>query len=128
MTNENNFKKMTYVQRIRKRTGAIFSNKENTLRFLSMEYMGSAEFEFGAVGKSLHFLRSDVSTSFHTYDYKDRRFYVICNQKGFERFLKTIEGLIQYKYYTKEWTNIEKVLAGNSIETEAWLDVRLCTL
>lgn len=60
-----------YIQRISKRHKENFERDYGSSAFFSLDYMGSAEYEFGAVADTFKFLREHVGEyEFKTCDFK----------------------------------------------------------
>ena len=80
---------------------------------VTLNYMGSAEFEFGAIPKAFrrlmyHFLDYDVfHTSFFTPDGEE--LLVFCNKKKSEDIIKAIKYFIENPYHLKEFSQLERV-------------------
>lgn len=98
----------------------------------SMDYMGAAEFEFGALPKSLRRITSVVDkfevTKVEKVAAKDgRRLYLLCHRHATAELLKvSVPLLLSGKARLKEATNLEESL--NSPERtyhccDAWWDI-----
>lgn len=84
---------------------------------LSFDYMGSAEFEFGALPKSLKQMTSVVDDIevFGMKQYKafdGKMICLICTKEQFEIYKEFIPGLIDDKYRLKEWTKLRDRIQG----------------
>lgn len=120
---------MTYIQRITTRNKI---NKEFTgfSRFLAFDYMGSAEFEFGALGNSLWVLMENKDNIKYevvpvTYENKTIDFHVISTESGIVRFKEKITDVINSKTRTKEYTELPEVFSDEAfgITADSWLDI-----
>lgn len=129
--------KMFYIQNYDYKESKDKERVNFTNRFLSGQYMGSAEFEFGSVQKAWKWMREHYCSLYsHSVRSKGGKeslvtFYVITNQTGFERFKTDIECHMDGNVYgsiTKERTNLwEKFNCDNPIgkQPDAWLDVSM---
>mgnify|MGYP000870485401 CR=1 FL=1 len=128
-----------YIHRISKKYKEDFERDYGLSLFLSLDYMGSAEYEFGAVGDSIKFLRENVND----YVLKVGKFKL--NISGKEEVTKLFmfvpkgtddeyipnlfKNIYDYKHRTKEGTYIQDVgdldnKAGWPV-TCAWLNLRV---
>ena len=87
-------------------------------RLLSFDYMGSAEFEFGALNKSLLSIRDNIAA----YDYfpltiGNKQFTVFCKTEDKDEIAEVIKGLWEKKFRLKEWCDLEDV------RTDHWWDI-----
>lgn len=120
---------MTYLQRITTRN-KIMKGYTGFSRFLSFDYMGSAEFEFGALGTSLRVLLDNKNIIKYevvpvTYKNKTVDFHVISTDSGISRFKEKIMDVIARKSFTKEYTEIPDIFTESThgINSDSWLDV-----
>lgn len=128
-----------YIQRISKKYKENFERDYGLSLFLSLDYMGSAEYEFGAVGDSIKFLRENVND----YVLKVGKFKL--NISGKEEVTKLFmfvpkgtddeyipnlfKNIYDYKHRTKEGTYIQSILESNGYwywySICAWLNLRV---
>lgn len=120
---------MTYIQRITTRN-KIVNDYTGFSRFLSFDYMGSSEFEFGSLGSSIRellknkdILKYEVIPVSHKNKVID--FHVISTDSGLERFKDKINGVVTRSNYTKEYTEIPDMFEEKTygMNTDSWLDV-----
>nr|DAV76060.1 MAG TPA: hypothetical protein [Caudoviricetes sp.] len=128
-----------YIHRISKKYKEDFERDYGLSLFLSLDYMGSAEYEFGAVGDSIKFLRENVND----YVLKVGKFKL--NISGKEEVTKLFmfvpkgtddeyipnlfKNIYDYKHRTKEGTYIQDIgdldnKAGWPV-TCAWFNLRV---
>lgn len=90
------------------------------------EYMGSAEFEFGAIPKAYRRIMGQYEKyKLHKTDLVTVRgvpFYLFCDESKYETILDEIKRYINERYHLKEWTNIEAHFEENpaSIQHHKW--------
>ena len=106
-------------------------------KLYSMDYMGSAEFEFGALPKSLkQFTKNHKLLRFHSCDlknFKGNHLVLIGLIGDIEEYEQYIPGLIDRSIRLKEWTNLDNAVSGKihghkqydpKIHPSAWWDIR----
>lgn len=109
---------------------------------VSHDYMGSAEFEWGAVPKAWKALRAAVSSGmFFQFEHPDlimrgvdsqpKSVHVIMSQVGMgsevSQVARDLEDLAAMKIHTKEWTDFEPIAEqsrNRTVRADAWL--KLC--
>ena len=97
-----------YIQRVEKHIPEFKENKYSIDYFVSFDYMGSAEYEFGAVSRTWKFMKEN----FHEYKMETipmelggktyNVFCVIPHGTDKEYMIDLFKGLYDYKYRTKE--------------------------
>ena len=126
-----------YIQRISKRYKENFERDYGQSTFFSLDYMGSAEYEFGTVGDSFKFIREHIGE----YVLKVGKFKL--NISGKEEVTKLFmfvpkgtddeyipnlfKNIYDYKHRTKEGTYIQSIFEyGDSwFDTCAWFNLRV---
>lgn len=128
-----------YIQRINKQHRENFDRTYGSSVFFNMDYMGSAEYEFGAVGDSIKFIREHVDE----YVLKVGNFKL--NILGIEEVIKLFmfvprgtdeeyiinlfNDIYNYKHRTKEGTHIQDIHEindkGSLFSTRAWFNLRV---
>ena len=126
--------------------GGLSDKAMDVLRdIFSFDYMGSAEFEFGAVPKALQTIAKDVKdyvafTAPVKFSYKDWRekkaktgegdVHVICNKADVEEVLKRIreKAFNEYggkkSFHTKECVRLDSAMANDANNrTVGWLEL-----
>lgn len=90
-------------------------------RVVNLDYMGSAEFEFGAIPKAYrrlmyHFEEYDV---FHTeiYTPEHEELLVFCRKGCATEVIQAIREFIEQPYYLKEYSELEKVPKAKKEDT-----------
>lgn len=122
---QQNYTSMTYIQRMCAKARPDF-NMSTIGRVISFDYMGSCEFEWGVIPKTLKFLRTcDLKITNHVVTAlgRDVKFWVIGSQKGIDRFKDKIQAHADGTARTKEWTSISDLFTKPNDRTTAWLDV-----
>ena len=75
------------------------------------EYMGSAEFEWGAIPRAYFRMQHELDKySLHITDLKTLTgvpFVIFCRDEFYEEVLESIKQYIENPWRTKEWTNLE---------------------
>ena len=128
------------VQRLEGRQPTTSRNGVDAL--VSHDYMGSAEFEWGAVPKAWKALRAAVSSGmFFQFEHPDlimrgvdsqpKSVHVIMAQVGMgsevSQVARDLEDLAAMKIHTKEWTDFEPIAEqsrNRTVRADAWL--KLC--
>lgn len=128
-----------YIQRISKKYKEDFERDYGSSLFFSLDYMGSAEYEFGAVGDTFKFLRERVGEyEFKTCDFKvvlsgkekaTKLFAFIPKGEDVGYISNLLKKIYDYKHRTKEGTYIQDIhnldnKAGWPV-TCAWLNLRV---
>lgn len=126
-----------YIQRISKRHKENFERDYGSSTFFKLDYMGSAEYEFGSVGDSFKFIREHIDE----YVLKVGKFKL--NISGKEEVTKLFvfvpkgtdneyipnlfKNIYDYKHRTKEGTYIQSILESNDswFNICAWLNLRV---
>lgn len=129
-----------YIQRISKRYKEKFSAIDwayGSSTYFSFDYMGSAEYEFGAVGDTFKFLRERVGEyEFKTCDFKislsgkektTKLFAFIPKGTDVSYISDLFKEIYEHKHYTKEGTYIQSIFESNGscFSTCAWLNLRV---
>lgn len=115
-----------HIQRCESRTGEDFTGWDSAFR---CDYMGAAEFEFGALARSL---RRVVAQTYTMQDANPDRardgrvLYSVCGSaEDHNAVARFIPGLISRKMRTKEATYLAEMMgAGHRFETiDVWWDI-----
>lgn len=128
-----------YIQRISKRYKENFERDYGSSTFFSLDYMGSAEYEFGAVGDTFKFLREHVGEyEFKTCDFKVdvfgkeevfKLFAFIPKGVDVDYISDLLKKIYDYKHRTKEGTHIQSIHEINDkdswFSTCAWLNLQV---
>lgn len=99
-------------------------------RLLNFDYMGSAEFEFGALPKSLKRVRENISDyvqfNYSFQDYTDKTITVLC-KKEYEKYHvpAILEKLAIREIRLKHYIDLPEWLRGNETyhKTDFWWDI-----
>lgn len=93
---------MMDIERDNERTPSM--QKKGIDKILSFDYMGSAEFEFGALGKSLKEIRKHIDDyEFFDVTFGDKRVDVFAPKANKEVVIEYLKGLVSDKYHLKEF-------------------------
>jgi len=97
---------------------------------LSFDYMGSAEFEFGALPNSLKVLRQHIDIYvIHHCKIFDKKITIFCKKEEIKKVKEAVEGLAQSKYYLKEycdfeyWVGIRNNTLNLTCRNDFWWDI-----
>lgn len=91
---------------------------------IRLDYMGSAEFEWGALPASLKEIRSHINE--YTYldvPIKDKTITVFCNDSQKTEIKTYLEGLAADKFRCKEYTGFNRYIDGTEYPQDFWWDV-----
>lgn len=121
-----------YIQRVEKHIPEFKENKYGIDYFVSFDYMGSAEYEFGAVSRTWKFMKEN----FHEYKMETipmelggktyNVFCVIPRDTDKEYMVDLFKGLYDYKYRTKEANrvcDIEDMVTDKTAYQVGWLNL-----
>ena len=127
-----------YIQRISKRYKENFERDYGSSTFFSLDYMGSAEYEFGALGDSFNFIREHISEyEFKVGNFKltsfgeentHKLFMFVPKDTDVDYIINLFNNIRDYKHRTKEGTHIQdinEVSEGLWYTTCAWLNLRV---
>ncbi len=115
------------IQRGKARHNKFASEHDSLNDFINFDYMGSAEFEFGALPKSFWEMVDSIELIVRNKTkIKDNVIHYICLKADEEEFLKHFDKLIKGEYRTKEYTDMEKLYKKGSFDqdTEFWWDIK----
>lgn len=96
---------------------------------LSFDYMGSSEFEWGALPKALKSVRENISKyvtfNYSFKDHPDKVVTVFCKQEQKEFVGDILEQLAQHKIRLKERCDLNEFLSGNTARwsNDFWWDI-----
>lgn len=97
-------------------------------QLMGMDYMGSAEYEFGSLPKSLKQMTSNVD-SFEVFGIKNIKSFdskmlcLICTKEQHEKYMEFIPGLLKDEYRLKEWSKIKDRIEGKKFgdrDLDSW--------
>lgn len=121
-----------YIQRVEKHIPEFKENKYGIDYFVSFDYMGSAEYEFGAVSRTWKFMKEN----FHEYKMETipmelggktyNVFCVIPHGTDKEYMIDLFKGLYDYKYRTKEANrvcDIKDMVTDKTAYQVGWLNL-----
>lgn len=99
------------------------SSKKGIDRLASWDYMGSSEFEFGALGRALNLMKENKLTAsfFHQ---RNLSFGVIHIEDKHDHVFDCMLGLIGERPHTKEPTHIDRALTTSDCDTDLWWDIK----
>ena len=121
-----------YIQRVEKHIPEFKENKYGINYFVSFDYMGSAEYEFGAIPNTWMFMKE------HFHEYKmetipmelgGKTYNVFCViPRGTEKeyMIDLFKGLYDYKYRTKEANrvyDIGQMVSNKTTYQVGWLNL-----
>ncbi len=117
------------IQRLKVKT----TDKKNIVGFdsaFTLDYMGSAEFEFGSVPKALREIVG-VANDLRVYtgpEFKTRRVYLVCHRKEMADCMRMLELVCAPGFRAKEYVGIHQFLMGDEhrIKSEGWWDIDHC--
>lgn len=130
-TTTKSYRSMAYIQRAEYRTGINHQWNDPVMnRILSFDYMGSTEFELGALPRTHKFLRSRKDLMIKAVKVKNTKgemvsIWAISTPEGIQRFEDKIPSHALGKASTKEWTNLYEGFnhKDSSIRTDVWVDI-----
>lgn len=121
-----------YIQRVEKHIPEFKENKYGIDYFVSFDYMGSAEYEFGAVSRTWKFMKENfyqyrietipMELGGKTYNV----FCIIPNGADKEYMIDLFKGLYEYKYRTKEANrvcDIDDMVNDKTAYQVGWLNL-----
>ncbi len=121
-----------YIQRVEKHIPEFKENKYGIDYFVSFDYMGSAEYEFGAVSRTWKFMKEN----FHEYKMETipmelggktyNVFCVIPRDTDKEYMIDLFKGLYENKYRTKEQSrvyDIGQMVSNKTTYQVGWLNL-----
>lgn len=93
---------------------------------LSFDYMGSAEFEFGALPQSLKRIRNKI-TNYHQYEFtlNEKKISVFCDNKDYTEICNIIKNLADNKYRLKEYCDFQHYIyfTPHMLRSDFWWDI-----
>lgn len=93
---------------------------------LDFDYMGSAEFEFGALPQSLKRIRNKIS-DYRQYEFilNGKKVNVFCDSKNYTEIYNMIKGLADNKYHLKEYCDFRHFIyfALHMLKSDFWWDI-----
>ncbi len=88
---------------------------------VDLDYMGSAEFEFGAIPRSfrriMHNFNNYVYTSTGIYTKENNELILFSNQESSSEILEGLISFISNPYYLKEYSELEKIPNSSTKDT-----------
>lgn len=96
-------------------------------RLLRFDYMGSAEFEFGALPNSLRVIREKIGEYVYLpLEIKGKRFTVFCREVDSDQVIRHVKGLADNLYHLKEWCDLHRYVANDTFlksRNDHWWDI-----
>lgn len=101
-------------------------------RILKFDYMGSSEFEWGALGTSLKRIRENIEeytlalVDITTADGVDYKINVFCKAADLAQVIELIKNIGDREYHTKEYTDFDNYLYPDrafECRTDHWWDI-----
>lgn len=116
------------IQRCKLAHDCEWTSTIRTGQYLSLEYMGSSEFEWGAIPKFQREVNEKLSKLIEfTTVHKDVRLYFLCEPAQVNEYRQMLHDLIDNKIRTKESVRITTTWTEDPLypltETEVWLDL-----
>ena len=103
------------------------SHKSGIDSILSFDYMGSSEFEWGALPKSLNRIRDHKADYVYlTFMIKDKSITVYCKSSDVSEVDAYLNTLVENKIHLKEWSGFDKYIKGGdyfSDRFQFWWDI-----
>ena len=102
------------------------SNAKGIDSILSFDYMGSAEFEFGALPQSLKRIRKNISDYvLSEYLLNDKKINIFCKEKEKAEIYIILTGLSDNKYRLKEYCDLQDWIYFNPniLKSDFWWDI-----
>lgn len=101
-----------------------WSSEKKVSEYLSLDYMGSAEFEFGAIPKCLRAFGEKIKKlKVHAVD----SFFILCTDLEVEEYSKHIRAIADDKHRLKEYISLHGLVKGKRERTyskdDFWFDV-----
>lgn len=99
-------------------------NKKGIDQILSFNYMGSAEFEFGALPQSLKRIRENFKDYMYSlYFINDKAITIFCKKSELSEILNTLEKLAKKEIRLKEWIDFPNWLNDKEHWNDFWWDI-----
>lgn len=92
---------------------------------LDFDYMGSAEFEFGALPQGLKRIRDNIH-DYHLFEYviNNKKIAVFCKKENKHEICIIINGLADNKFYLKEYCDLfYYTKEKDAIRSDFWWDI-----
>jgi hypothetical protein len=105
------------------------SSRKGIDSVLSFDYMGSHEFECGALPQSLKSIREDISKYIHFQyyfkDYPSKCASVFCKKEAKDSVIDTIEQLSKKELRLKEYCDLDKYISDDNKfrHSDFWWDI-----
>jgi hypothetical protein len=91
---------------------------------LQFDYMGSSEFEFGALGNSLRAIRPEIDEyDYYPLEIEGKSFTVFCKEADKEEVFNKVLGLAQAKCRLKEYCDLHNYVKNDSQRNDHWWDI-----
>jgi len=114
------------IQRGKARHNKAAKPNESLDDLINFDYMGSFEFECGALPKSAYEMVDSLELiTRNKTKIKDNVIHYLCLKTDEEEFLKHLDKLTKDEYRTKEYTDMKKLYKKGSFDqdTELWWDI-----
>jgi len=91
---------------------------------LDFDYMGSAEFEYGALAKSLKEIRKDIEEYvFSNVEIETKSISVFCKKADLDEIVSSIRKLAKNEIHLKEWIDFSDWLNYKKVRNKFWWDI-----
>lgn len=115
------------VQRMNKKTHA-YPGDTGLDRHFDLDYMGSSEFEWGAIPKALKRLREApvaVTQQALTFEGQERAVFFISHPNEADAKWAALQRWVDAGMRGKEWTKFDRMLSGTATDwpTDAWWSI-----
>ena len=100
--------------------------KKGIDQLIDIDYMGSSEFEWGALPKALKRIREnfDSYTIIDSLRIDCREVTIFCKVEQKEEVLEAVRGLADHKYRLKEFCDFEHLVNGeDNVRNNFWWDI-----
>jgi hypothetical protein len=88
-------------------------NGEKVSDYLQLDYMGSAEFEFGALPKSIRAMAAK-KLEVLPFHWEERTIYVLCEKQEYEKVISKLGDYLIGKRRLKEHISLRDIIEGAS--------------
>jgi len=108
---------------------ADYPNEEGIDKILQFDYMGSSEFEWGALPKALRSARENkdeyIQFEFTFENFEDKPIMILCKESDKEELPKILSKLADREIRLKEYCDLDAYLKGdkNYRTSDFWWDI-----
>lgn len=116
---------MEYLpSRIQRGTLAVNLSKNGIERVVKFDYMGAAEYEFGALNNSLERIMEEYSKyGYKKFTIRGKDILVFCKQDDLVKMPEILEKLANNEYYTKMGHRFNEYIKGEKNAPNFWWDI-----